>query len=159
MTGSIRSTWRFGLVVVGLIGLAALLFNVFKPRTLSNANANRVIDETQDIGFVTTFTEVRTSTFLTSTPRNNVLLAVPPNTVSISFSQTLAPGSNISVTNIDGQFLQLGQPTFSNDRLTMTVLLAKHASGPLTVTYHACALDGECADGSFGFVVRPVTTQ
>lgn len=158
MTGSIRSTWWFGLVAVGLIGLAALLFAVFKPSTASNnQNVTATVDSIQDIGFVTTFTEVRNNTFLTSTPRNNALLAVAPNTVSVSVSETLATGSTIAVTNADGQFLHLGQPTFSDDRLIMTVLLAKRASGPLTVNYRACALDGECADGSFGFVVRPVT--
>ncbi|MBI4090132.1 MAG: copper resistance protein CopC [Candidatus Kerfeldbacteria bacterium] len=157
MTRNIHSVWLFGLVATGLIGVAALLFRLFQPSTLTSGNASTASQVVQDIGSVTTFTEVRTNTFLASTPRNNALLAVAPNTVSVSFSETLAPGSSVSVTNADGQFFHLGQPTFSDDRLIMTVLLARHANRSLTVNYHACALDGECADGSFGFVVRPIT--
>ncbi|MBI4426696.1 MAG: copper resistance protein CopC [Candidatus Kerfeldbacteria bacterium] len=156
MSREFRSGLLFAGIAVGLVVVVIITSRQLKPSTEQTTSVE-VNPTANTIGLVTNFVEVRTSTFVESVPNNNALLAVAPNTVRVMFSETLGTGSSLTVINGQGQYLQLGRPTFSDDRRIMTVLLAKHASGPLTVSYRACSLDGICSDGRFGFVVRPVT--
>lgn len=121
-------------------------------RTNVNARSN---SNASVIGTVTNFTEVRVSSFLSSTPPQNSILATSPNTVSVVFSEVLGPDSTIVVKDKDQQQVQLGAATFNEDRTTMTTLLRSGVTGPVSVTYRACTLDGSCPQGSFGFTIRP----
>lgn len=146
----------FGLLLFVLVALTIGVFYVFRKPAVAPTivNTNAPVSDILQTGTVTTFNEVRTKSFVRSTPDNNAMLGVSPNTVALALSSVLGPESNVAVTNRDGQPVQLGSTTFSNDRQSMSALLRTGLTGPYTVTYWACNLDHACESGTFGFVVQ-----
>ncbi len=160
MKRKLRLELSFGLFLAALVAVVLLTFVFFRrvanAPTTNDVQASQAVTNSQ-IGTVSSFTEVRTSTFETSSPRHNAVLSTSPNTVSVTVSETLGPDSSLVMQNADGQALQLGRATFNDDRRTMTTLLRSGVSGPLRVTYRVCKLSGTCETGGFGFTVRPVS--
>lgn len=159
MKRKLRLELSFGLFLAVLVAVVLLTFVFF--RRVANAPTTNGVDTNQDatnsqIGTISSFAEIRTATFVSSSPLHNAILASSPNTVSVAVSETLGPDSSLAVQNADDQALQLGSATFSDDRRTMTALLRSGVSGPLRVSYRVCKLSGTCENGSFGFTIRPV---
>lgn len=149
-----------GWTLLSILGGLGILF-ISNRDTPHNASANKLIEDvpTSDsnahqLGNIPYFSEQRTDSFVSSSPAHNAVLTKSPNTVQVVFNQSLAPSSSLSITNADGQPVQLGRATFSNDRMAMTTLLLKNVSGPLSATYYACTPDNQCSTGSFGFIVE-----
>lgn len=151
MKRSVAIRFTFGFLGVAVLALLVLTFVLFKKPVIAPTNNASLGDF-----LTTTFTEVKTSNFVTSSPRNNEFLPTSPNTVSVTFKQAVSPKSTTAVIDALQQPAHLGRATFSDDRLTMTSLLRTGAAGPLKVTYQACALNGTCQTGTFGFTIRPL---
>lgn len=160
MKRKLRLELSFGLFLAVLVAAVLLTFVFFRRTanapTTNDVNTNKAAINSQ-IGTISSFAEIRTATFVSSSPLHNAVLASSPNTVSVTVSETLGPDSSLAVQNADGQALQLGSATFSDDRRTMTTLLRSGVSGPLRVSYRICKLSGTCESGSFGFTIRPIT--
>lgn len=139
-------------IVVLLLAFAAFSRRASAPTNVSSENA--AVQEPWQRGTLSTFTEVKTPTFVRSIPSNNALLAVAPNTITVEFSEAIGPASTMSVLDDDNRPVHLGAPTFNGDRTTMTALVRSGVTGPIVVTYYACLVDGSCSAGKFGFSIE-----
>lgn len=153
-------------IIIGLCILLVLGVGVFivtrRPVSAPTTDLplrNVALETPTVVGTTTVFTELRTPAFVQSIPANNDELAKAPSTVSVAVSQPLGPSSTIAVMNAAGQPVQLGRPTIGDDRLSMTVLLARGVSGSLRVVYDTCTPENTCRSGQFGFVVRPPSSN
>ena len=91
--------------------------------------------------------------FVDSTPKHGVTFAQMPDKVVINFNFTLSEASTITFSK-DGAPVVSAKPTFSSNKLTMSVPLpANVGKGLYQVDYKACWPDQSCHTGKFAFIV------
>lgn len=147
-----RFFFFYGVLPVVILTIVWLVFRPAPAVAPTDKNASNVNTTSPAVTF---FTPVKTSTFASSVPENNAVIAQTPGTVSVSFRQAAGPSSSLVITDTTGMPVQLGGGSFSDDHQTLTVLLQKNVTGPLSVSYTACDLAGGCETGQFGFTVTP----
>ena len=97
--------------------------------------------------------KIRAPHFVNSFPAHGETLVQTPEVVVFNFDFNLNPGSAIDI-NRDGQQVDSGPLSISDDELSMRVLLEqKGADGMYETDYKACWPDGSCHDGTVGFIV------
>lgn len=94
--------------------------------------------------------------YRSSNPTANGILPEPPTSVSITFSESVQPGSEqIRVTNASGDRFDAGSPTLSAGGHTASVEVASVGPGIYEVVWGVVsAVDGHFTSGSFAFAVQ-----
>lgn len=94
--------------------------------------------------------------YVTSSPQKDGIVATPPSSVNITFTETVQLGSaDIRVTNASGSRFDRGAPTLSEDRRTARVTLESVEPGLYRVRWVVVsAVDGHPTNGLFEFAVQ-----
>ena len=91
--------------------------------------------------------------FVSSNPAHGAKVTQAPAAVTLNFNFTLSEASTIAVTD-DGKALTLAKPSFTGNKLAMSVALpGGPGNGLYVVDYKACWPDNSCHTGKFGFTV------